>query len=571
MISPFDHNTIYFAANHLFKSPDRGDSWQVLGEDLTQAIDRDDLFMFGSLPDDDAVSRHQGTAVFSNISTIDVSTLTAGLLVTGSDDGTVAVSRDEGVTWSKRTSFRGVPDTTYVSKVRWSKHSESVLYATFDGHRSNDFRPYVLKSDDYGESWESLSANLPDFGNVRAFTEHPRNPNVLFVGTEVAPFVSTDGGASWTRIRNGMPPAPVHDMKVHPRDNALAIATHGRGFYLIDDLLPLEYLAEAKGSGAPFLFPIAPALSFVPDGSRSSGTSADRNYRAPNPPVGATLSLLLPAAPGDGGATLEIVGRTGEVVRKLDVPAGGGFHHVRWNLRVDAPYSGPPARAGGQGGRGGGFGGGGFGGRGGGVQGGAPAVPGTYTARLTIPSEEGGPAVLERSLRVMKDRNVVLADADLEELFDIRMRQMRLNARNQIALRAADAIQEQVTQASNAMDEVSAPEPLREQARAIRRDIESVIRVLRGGGGRRGGGGGTGGGGARSVQQRLQTAAGVHRATAMPTRQEMAALEGVPSALGGEVARINEILTETLPAFFNALDAAGVPWTPGRPIPAVGG
>ncbi len=571
MISPFDHNTIYFAANHLFKSPDRGDSWQVLGEDLTQAFDRDSLPMFGSTPDDDAVSRHQGTAVFSNISTIDVSTLTPGLLVTGSDDGMVAVSRDEGVTWTKRTRFPGVPDTTYVSKVRWSRHAEAVLYVTFDGHRSNDFRPYVLRSDDYGESWDNIASNLPDFGNVRAFAEHPGNPNLLFVGTEIAPFVSMDGGTSWTRIRNGMPPAPVHDMKVHARDNALVIATHGRGFFLIDDLLPLEYLAEAKDSGVPFLFPVAPTLSFRPDGSRSSGTSADRNYRAANPPVGATISFLMPEAPSDGGATLEIVGRSGDVVRKLEVPKEGGFHHVLWDLRVDAPYSGPPARAGGSGGRGGG--GGGFGGRGGGPQGGAPAVPGMYTARLTIPGGQD-PVVLERPLRVMKDRNVVLSDADLEELFDIRMRQMRLNARNQMALRAVDAIQEQVTQATDAMDQIDAPEPLGDQADALRDDIADVILILRG---REGRGGGGGGGGdsddqePRSVRQRLQTASGVHRATAMPTRQEMDALRSVFVDLEREVTRINEILTERMPAFFSALDDVGVPWTPGRPIPAVGG
>lgn len=560
-ISPYDHNTIYFAANRLFKSIDRGDTWQRLGEDLTQAIDRDELRMFGEVPDDDAVSRHQGVAAFGNISTIDVSTVQRGLLVTGSDDGVIAISTDDGQSWTKQTRFPGVPDTTYVSRVRISTHDPSVIYATFDGHRSNDFRPHVLKSTDQGGSWDNISNDLPEFGSVRAFVEHPGNPDLVFVGTEIAPFVSLDGGDSWTRMENDMPPVPIHDMKIHARDNALVIATHGRGFYIIDDLGPLEHLAEARAAGGTFLFPVESTLGFVPDGSLTSGTSASRNYSPRNPPVGATISYFLEESAR--GLSLEVTGPSGVVVRELDAPSGAGLHQVLWNLRVDAPYSGPPQpRPQGPPGFGGGF-----GGFGGGANSGALTVPGRYVARLSVPRADADAIVIERAFDVLKDANVTLSDAQLAELFDLRMQQLELNAKLQMAQRSATAMREQITQARTAMEAVDVSDELETMAEDLQRQVDRARRLLGTGG--RGGFGGGGGGAARgapTIQQRLGTAAGIHRATAMPTAQEREALEGVPEELDALIATLNGVTTDGLPAFFRALDEAGVPWTPGRPI-----
>jgi photosystem II stability/assembly factor-like uncharacterized protein len=550
-ISPWDHNTVYFAANHMFKSTDRGDTWQVLGEDLTQDIDRDELEMMGEVPGPDAVSRHQGVARFSNISDIDVSRLQEGLLITGSDDGVIAISTDDGQTWTKQTRFPGVPDTAYVGKVRLSKHDANVIYATFDNHRSNDFNPYVIKSTDQGSSWQNLSNDLPDFGGVRAFAEHHDNPNLLFVGTEIAPYVSIDGGTSWVRIENGMPPVRVDDIRIHPRDNALVIATHGRGFYVMDDLGGLENLAAAKAADGPFLVPVKSELQFTMDSSPHSGLNANRDYTVRNPPVGTKVSYYLPTA---GSATLEIVARSGDVVRSLDAPGGAGLHHVHWDFRVDAPYSGPPQeRQQNQG-----F--GGFGGGGGASQG-APAVPGTYTARLTV-----GDQVMEESFQVKKDPNVTLTDAQLVELFNVRMHQMHLNARHSMAALQVDEIREQITQAKAAMGDVDAPESLTGMAETLEDDVNDIRRRLGAAGGGFGGFGGGGGSSASpSVRQLLSVAGGVHRATAMPTAQEMRALDAVPEALDTEVGRLNALLAR-MPGFFEALDAADVPWTPGRPV-----
>ena len=554
-ISPWDPSTIYFAANYAFKSTDRGDTWERLGEDLTRAIDRDSLPMFGEIPSARAVSRHQGTAVFSNISDLHVSSVQRGLLITGSDDGTIAISEDDGQTWTKQTRFPGVPDTTYVSKVRTSRHDASVMYATLDGHRSNDFRPHVIRSDDGGVSWTNIAANLPDFGSVRAFAEHHENPDLLFLGTEIAPYVSFDRGGSWTRITNGMPPVRVDDIRVHTRDNALVIATHGRGFYVIDDLGPFQHMAEAKASGEPYLFPVQSQWQIYPDNSVSTGTSADRDYRPENPPTGTHISYLLPAAAR--GATLEIVDGADEVIRTLDAASGRGIHHVLWDFRSDAAYSGPPEEQQ----QGGGF-GGGFGFGGGGNQG-VPVVAGSYTARLTIPGDS--PVVMEQSVTVRKDPNVTLTDAELRHLYNIRRHQRELNARLTIALRSADDLRDQVREAKDAMEKTDVPESLEEMADGIEDDIGDVIRSLRGAGGG-GFGGGGGSTGPRSVRQRLQTANGVHSAWAMPTAQEMEALDSVPEDLQAGVDAINEIVTTRMPAFLQALDDAGVPWTPGRPI-----
>ncbi len=581
-ISPHDPSTVYFAGNHVFKSTTQGDSWEVLGGDLTWKIDRDSLPMMGQIPDDDAVSRHQGTAVFSNISTMHVSGLRPGFIAAGSDDGSVSVTMNDGRLWRVWSGgFPGVPDTTYVSKVRWSAHDEATLYATFDGHRSNDFRPYVLKSTDGGENWTSIAGDLPDFGNVRAFAEHPADPNVLFVGTEIRPFVSLNGGSSWLPLENGIPPSPVHDIKIHPRDNALVVATHGRGFFVIDDLTPFLRLAEAKAADGPYMFPVADPLAFVVNTAPTTGTHADRNYTAENPSYGATVSYFLPER-AEGDLALEVLGTDDRVVRALEASSGAGLHHVQWDLRLDPPWSGPPEQ-------GGGTPGGGFGGFRGGA-GGSPALPGEYTARLTITPADGAegegegdagrsrPIMLERSFTVILDDLVGMTRPQLAELQGLRLRHRELSATVRMAVRQGEALVEELEGieaalkrggGSGAGDEgVAAGERgrLRAGADSLKTRLDSVLTALRGSGG---GGGFFGGGqdddGPVPLQRQLADANGLHQAFAPATEQERAVLARVGPALDEQVAVLNALLTRMV-EFRGALDEAGVPWTPGRPV-----
>ena len=564
-ISPFDPPTVYFAGNHVFKSTNRGDSWEVLGEDLTREIDRDSLPMMGGIPARNAVSRHQGTAVFSNISTMHVSSLRPGHIATGTDDGTISITADDGQTWRKTTDLPSVPDTTYVSRVRWSAHDEATLYATLDGHRSNDFHPYVLKSTDMGESWTSIASDLPEFGNVRAFAEHHEDPNLLFVGTEVRPFVSLNGGESWVPLENGIPPSPVHDLKIHPRDDALVVATHGRGFFVIDDLNGIRGLAEAKAAGGPYLFPVRDPLAHVVNTSHTTGTHANRNYSASNPPYGTTISFMAPQGTS-GERLLEIVATDGQTLRTLDAPGGAGLHQVQWNLRLDTPWSGPPAAPSG-GGPGGGF-GGGFGGFGGGGGAGVAALPGQYTARLTITPNEGDPTVLEREFSVRMDDLIAMTDAQLADLQELRLKHRRLSATLGMAVRETQSIQQELTGIEAAMKRVDTSEELQAQADSLNEAAGEVLRGLRGRGGGFGGfggGGGQAGDGPQPVQRILAEANGIHQIYAPATEAERSALERAGPALEEQLPLLNELVAAMVD-FRRALDEAGVPWTPGRAV-----
>ena len=352
-------------------------------------------------------------------------------------------------------------------------------------------------------------------------------------------------------MRGGLPIVPVHDLAIHPRDNALVVATHGRGFYILDDLAPLQHLAEAKAAEGAYLVPVKSEWLITPDGSRTSGTQATRDYAGANPPMGTTVSYLLKEAAKE--LKLQIVAQGGEVVRTLDAPSTPGLHHVAWDFRMDAPYSGPAAdRPQPQQG---------FGGFGGGSTS-APVAPGTYTARLTV-----GGATQERTFAVKKDPLLRLTDAHIAELRDFRMRQLRLNATLSMAIRQSDDLRTQVAQAKAAVAKVNAPVDLTATLDAIDTDLTDVRSKL--------GAGAVGPGGAatpgapvpvRTVRQLLSTAAGANRANAMPTQQEKDALALVPSRLDPEVARLNALVSERMPALLKALDEAGVPWTPGRPI-----
>ncbi|HKJ01728.1 MAG TPA: hypothetical protein VJ997_04715, partial [Longimicrobiales bacterium] len=319
--------------------------------------------------------------------------------------------------------------------------------------------------------------------------------------------------------------------------------------WILDDLAPLEHLAEAKAAEGAYLVPVKSEWLITSDNSPTSGTHAARDYAGANPPMGTTVSYMLKAPARD--LKLEITTPSGEVVRTLDAPTSAGLHHVPWDFRMDAPYSGPPQeRQAPQG-----F--GGFGGSGG--SGGALVVPGRYTARLTA-----GGAPQERTFTVKKDPQLLLTDAQLAELRDVRLRQLRLNARLTMAIRQSDELRDRIAQARTALDGAGAPESVSRMAEELRRDLDDIRTKLGAGGG--GGFGGGSSDGPRSIRTLLGYAGGVNRANAMPTEQEMEALGLVPSRLDTEVARLNAMVSERVPAFFRALDEAGVPWTPGRPI-----
>ncbi|MDO8501817.1 MAG: hypothetical protein Q7S20_08230 [Gemmatimonadaceae bacterium] len=556
VISPHDHNTVYFGAQYVFRSPNRGDSWEQLGGDLTRALDRDKLPLMGKVWGKDAVARHAGTADFGNISTMDESPLRKGLLYVGTDDGLIQVSRDGGATWMKIDKFPGVPDMTYVSRVVASSHDEGTVYATFDGHRSNDFKTYVLKSADYGKTWASITSNLP-VSSVQVIREHPRAPSLLFVGNEIGAFYSSDGGRSWSKLQYNLPTVPVHDIRIHARENDLVVGTHGRGILIMDDITPLEHLAEADRASTMYLFPVKPVTLFnynssFPGGARGAGALGERSFSAPNPPYGARFTYYLKDSIPKGRAlTLAISDSANKRIRDLAVDSMPGLHRATWDLRLAAPYFNPRP----QGNRG--------------QPTGSFVLPGRYTAKLMLSGKDSVMASsLETAVVVNPDPLVQLTAEQYGALHATRVSAAEQQARVQAVVRSAELLKDQMTEVKNALKNLAGADSLSKQANAIDKEVDDILKKVRG----------AQGSGEQndaddksrftpSIQDRVNRVAGeIGDVTSPPTQLQRETLDTAMKDLEREVARLNTLLTARVPALNRGLDAVGVPWTVGRPV-----
>jgi hypothetical protein len=321
-------------------------------------------------------SKHDGAASFSNIVTIGESPVVPGILWVGTNDGNVQVSRDGGATWTNVVgNVKGVPNETYVSRVEPSHFDAGTCYVSFDGHRTDDHKPYVFVTRDFGQTWTSISSDLPE-GNVNVIKEDPRNRNLLYLGTEYAFYVSLTGGQSWKRFMTGLPSVRIDDILVHPRDNDLIVGTHGRSIYIIDDITPLQQWSDAVTATDVYLFDVRPATAWVNDIMKANGLGADKHFRAANPPGGTAISYHLKAA-ATGDVKITISDATGRVVRELDGTKQAGLNRVQWNLAPTTLLTGR-----------------GFGGRAGRGGRGIPFVtpnavdPGTYIVKLAVGDKE---------------------------------------------------------------------------------------------------------------------------------------------------------------------------------------
>ncbi|MBI3661683.1 MAG: hypothetical protein HY234_01335 [Acidobacteria bacterium] len=437
VISRHNAKTVYYGGNFVFKSADRGDTWTKASPDLTNNEDRNKKEIMGKAPDKDTMSRHDGVQQWPCITTISESSWNASVLWAGTDDGNLQVTKDGGTTWKNvAEKVPGLPKGTYVSRVVASSHAEGTAYATFDGHRNNDFGIYVYMTTDFGETWTSIAGNLPNnSGTVHVIREHHKNPELLFAGTEYGAYASFDRGVSWTRIKMNLPTVPVDDIVVHPRDNDLIFGTHGRSIWILDDITPLEQLNDKVAAEDFHLFDVRPATSWRQWGHKAS--TGAKYFVAPNAPNAAIIQYYLkneikdeppaagaqaqPAQPtGPGGqqmppeiaaqfgitvgpqqrttqkVKITILDGEGNTVRELNGTGQPGINRVTWDLRYRSPI--PPAPPG-TSGPGGGFGGGGFGGLAG-V--GSRVDPGTYTIKMKVGDlpEQTRKIVVEEDLRI---------------------------------------------------------------------------------------------------------------------------------------------------------------------------
>ncbi|MEN9346011.1 MAG: hypothetical protein RLZZ60_1480 [Bacteroidota bacterium] len=296
VISHHNPSTLYFAAQNVFKSNDKGQTWEVISPDLSRGIDRNKLPVMGKVWSMDAVAKNQSTSMYGNITALAESPLNSNILIAGTDDGLIHITADGGKNWQKYESFPGVPKNTLVQNVYVSKHSYAI-YAVFNNHRNGDFKPYLLKSEDLGKTWVAIQNDLPNRGTVNCFTEDHKNKQLMFVGTDFGLFVSVNAGKHWQAFKSGLPPTTIKEIAIQERENDLVLATFGRGFYVLDDyslLQTFDAQSERINQSPISILPIKDALVYIPStplGHKGKSFQGESFYTAENPAIGATIYI----------------------------------------------------------------------------------------------------------------------------------------------------------------------------------------------------------------------------------------------------------------------------------------
>jgi hypothetical protein len=332
MLSPHNPSIVWLGGNRLFKSYNRGDTW-IASADLTRNIDRNTVALMGVPGDRTQLSKNDGVVSYSTIISISESPVLPGVVWAGTDDGNVQVSRDSGVTFSEvGKAIPGLPpDHQYwISRIDASHFDPASAYVAVDGHRSDDLKPYLFVTHDYGKTWTSIANNLPSFGNVQVVREDRKNKDLLYAGTEFGLYISLDGGKQWQRFMNNLPTARVDDILVHPRDNDLIVATHARSLWIADDITPLQQLG-ASGNEDVVLFDIRPAIAYLTDRQRGQQTGGQKAFVGENPQRGTTINYYFKAA-ATGEVKITIADATGKTIRTFDGPRDQGINRVNWNL-----------------------------------------------------------------------------------------------------------------------------------------------------------------------------------------------------------------------------------------------
>ncbi len=340
VMSPHDPATIFLGANRLFRTSDRGETWEIISPDLTTNDSSKTRIQHGGL-----TRESSGAETHSTITSVSPSPISRDVIWVGTDDGNVQVTRDGGRRWTNtRGTVRGVPAGIWVGRVEASHFDPATAYITFDGHRSDLFTPWIFRTTDYGRTWTNIATTIPDGQVVHLVREDLRNPNLLFAGTEHAVFASLDGGRRWSRFMNGMPTVATQDLVIHPRDNDLVAGTHGRSIWIADDISPLQQLTSSMLAAPAHLFDQRVATIWE-DGSRG-GQRGHFWFGGANPPSVMPTSATLPRAgirnsaliayylkaPPAAEPTLEITDGRGQTER-VTLPGRAGIHRYRWDLR----------------------------------------------------------------------------------------------------------------------------------------------------------------------------------------------------------------------------------------------
>ncbi|MBI1875330.1 MAG: sialidase [Acidobacteria bacterium] len=400
-ISPHDRNKVYVGSQHVHQTSDGGQSWQVISPDLT-LNDKSRQQFSGGLTGDNIGVEYAGV-VFA----ITESRLAKGLVWAGTNDGLVQITRDGGKSWTNVTkNIPNLPPWGTVSNIEASRYDAGTAYITVDFHQVNNRDPFIYKTADYGQTWKLVVNGIPKsmLSYAHCVREDPVRRGLLYVGTENAVYVSFDDGENWQPLQMNLPHAPVYWLTVQEQFNDLVIATYGRGFWILDDLAPLQQMTPQVLASDAHLFPPRPAYRFR--AITSPVDMPDDPADGENPPYGASINYYLKGAPS-GNVTITIADQKGQVVRTLSGTRSAGLNRVTWDLRTDpskevrlrtTPLYAPEMVLGPEGYR---------------SAGGQMRLlipPGTYTVKLSV----GGKDVTQ-PLTVRKDPHSGGTEADIQE------------------------------------------------------------------------------------------------------------------------------------------------------------
>jgi len=424
VISPHDKNTVYLGGSAVFKSTDFGLSWTQISPDLTNPKPERLKNAGGPIFPENTSAEYYSTLI-----SLAESPAQANQIWAGSDDGNLQVTVDGGKNWSNVVkNVPGLPADSPVSHVEPSRVNANTAYVAFDRHKLDDYKPYVFKTTDGGKSFTNISGNLPANAYVHVVTEDPKNPQLLYAGTELGLYASYDGGANWMELNlKNLPRVAVHDVLVHPRDNDLILATHGRSLWVFDDATPIQQMNQEIMDSAATLFDIRPAYRFAIRMTRYG--VGDKVFRGQNPPPGAIISYYLKEKPdAKTSVKMEVFDANGKpVVEIKNFPKEKGVNRAVWNLsyegarprRIPTPEQlelfGSPR--------------------------GPQVLPGIYTIRLTV-----GDQVQEKRVEVRVDPTVRITPAELQSQLDFALKLRDLVSPINDGLRALDSIKLQLDQ-----------------------------------------------------------------------------------------------------------------------------
>lgn len=377
LISPHKSSTLFFGTQRVWKSEDYGDTWTAISGDLTRNEKRTRQPLMGRTWSFDSPWDLYAMSSFNTVTSLSQSPLVEGLVYAGTDDGFIQVTEDGGRNWRRIDKLPGVPSRFFVNDIKADLYNPDVVYVVVDDHKSGDFSPYVLKSENRGRSWKSIAGNLPERHVLWRIVQDHKKPGLMFLGTEFGVFFTVNGGGEWTKLKGGSPNIPFRDLVIQTRENDLIGATFGRSFYILDDYSPLRDVSAGRLKNETVLFPVRKAHWYVPRrplGCRDpgcAGSQGDSYYIAPNPDFGAVFTYYLPKAIQSGqearretekerekenqnvtfaswdtilkeqredapAIVFTVTDGDGNIVRQIEGPVEAGFHRVSWNLRYPA-------------------------------------------------------------------------------------------------------------------------------------------------------------------------------------------------------------------------------------------